>query len=152
MVERVDPWEEGHPIKLSMDELNEGRACTVVALANVTGYTFEESHKIMKYGGGREDGKGMFREEQLEAFKTLYLTFKIVASPYTKSNRITINQFLKKHPEGKFYCACRGHAFAIIDGVLYDHSEKLRRQITFAHRFYNAQDLEEIRDDRTKTT
>ncbi len=146
-MERVDPYEEGHTIGKTIKIMKEFNCCTVVTLACVTGCTFERAHHHMKHQGARPPRRGMTRECQEKAFSKLQ-TFKVKKGLYSKDNRITISQFLKKHPKGKFYCASRGHAFAIIDGVLYDHSDKPRRQITFSYRFYNEDDLKELRNER----
>lgn len=143
MVQRVNPYEEGHPIKQEITEAKDTNSCTVVALSCVTGNSWKACDGYLrKYG--RRYRKGMLRKQQEEAFKGL-TKFVTKESPYNSSNRITIGQFLKKHPKGKFYCCVRGHAFAIIDGVLYDHSERLRRQITFAYRFYTLEEVANLR-------
>ena len=143
MVQRIDPYEDGHPIKEEIKAAKDTNSCTVVTLSCVTGNTWEQCNQYLrKYG--RRYRKGMFRHQQEEAFKG-FTKFVVKESPYSNSNRITIGQFVKKHPVGKFYCCSRGHAFAIIDGVLYDHSDKLRRQITFAYRFYTLEEVEHLR-------
>jgi len=139
----VNPYEDGHPIKEEIKFAKDTNSCTVVALACVTGNTWSECNQYLsKYG--RRYRKGMTRQMQENAFKG-FTKFVVKNSPYTYKNRITIGQFIKKHPIGKFYCCVRGHAFAIIDGVLYDHSEKLRRQITFSYRFYTLDEVDKLR-------
>jgi hypothetical protein len=34
--------------------------------------------------------------------------------------RITLNQFIKQNPRGRFYVVVRGHAVGIVDGVCID--------------------------------
>ncbi|QGK90348.1 hypothetical protein QE345_gp041 [Pseudomonas phage vB_PA45_GUMS] len=41
----------------------------------------------------------------------------------------TLRQFAEENPEGRFWIAVKGHAIAIIDGVLYDHTNDKRRTI-----------------------
>jgi hypothetical protein len=113
----------------------DGNCCTVVALMVVMGCSFEDAQWWMKHKAGRKHGRGLLRKDQDRAFSAMKNT-KVVNGPYTIQNRITLNQFLKKHPVGRFYCCSRGHAFAIIDGVVYDHQNKPRRQITYAKRIY----------------
>ena len=38
----------------------------------------------------------------------------------TNFDKITLNKLIKKHPKGKLYCLIRGHAFAIVDGIVND--------------------------------
>ena len=143
MVQRVDPYEDGHPIREEVKAAVDYNSCTVVTLSCVTGNTWKQcSQYLKKYG--RRYRKGMLCKEIREAFKG-FTKFVVKESPYSTQNRITIGQFIKKHPVGKFYCCSRGHAFAIIDGVLYDHSDKSRRQITFAYRFYTLEEVEHLR-------
>ena len=143
MVQRINPYEDDHPIKQEIVAARDTNSCTVVTLACVTGNSWKQCDRYLrKYG--RRYRKGMLRGQQEEAFKGL-TKFITKESPYNSNNRITIGQFVKKHPVGKFYCCVRGHAFAIIDGVLYDHSDKLRRQITFAYRFYTLAEVDNMR-------
>lgn len=142
-MKRLDPYDDEHPIGESLKILKDRNSCTVVALACVTGNTYQSCHNFLSKYGGRKKGKGMLPSEVIKAF-THFKHFKVKKGLYTRQNRITINQFIQKHPKGKFYCCNRNHAFAIIDGVLYDHSDKARRQITLAYRFYSKEDLEEL--------
>lgn len=80
----------------------------------------------------------------LESFKK----FKVVKGEYSNRNRITLNQFVKKHPKGKYYVLHRGHAFAVVDGVVYDHTNGKRRQVTCAYRVYSQKDLEDLKRER----
>lgn len=137
--EVVNVYSSDHPIGSGIKEYKDKNSCTVVALSCVTGNTYKQCYDYMKRFG-RLHGVGMLGSQIKTAFSAMK-KFKMVESPYSHTNRITINQFLKKHPVGKFYCCSRGHAFAIIDGVLYDHTLKLRRQITMSYRFYNKEDL-----------
>lgn len=69
---------------------------------------------------------------------------KVRKGNYSCKNRITIKEFTIKHPNGRCFVVVRGHALAIIDGVVYDHSEKPRRQIQAAWRVYLPEDLQNI--------
>lgn len=40
---------------------------------------------------------------------------------YNKRARVSLNRFLAAHPKGRFVVAYYGHAFAIVDGVVYDN-------------------------------
>lgn len=117
--------------------------CTVVALSVVTGNSLADCNKYMlKFGRRFKKGMDMSQiNKALESTKHFY--FK--KGEYSRINRITINQFIKKHPVGVYYCIHRGHAFAIKDGVLYDHTEGGRRQIYAAWRVYTKDEINKFR-------
>ena len=56
-------------------------------------------------------------------------------------NYPTIEQFLRHNPRGVFYVTCRGHAFAIVDGKVFDNGavRTTRRRIVQAWRVDNPQ-------------
>lgn len=47
--------------------------------------------------------------------------------------------------KGKYYIVSRGHAYAVIDGVIYDYKESKRRQVIGAWRVYTKDEVEELR-------
>lgn len=101
--------------------------CTVIALAVVTGNSFSDCQKYLSKFG-RKKGKGLSTHNLENALnKTTKFHFK--KGDYSFSNKITLNQFIKKHPKGKYYIVSRGHAYAVIDGVIYDYKESKRRQV-----------------------
>ena len=56
----------------------------------------------------------------------------------TRLSRMTIGTFLKEYPKGRYLMHVRGHAFAIIDGVIVGNtcdSRRLRARITNAYKF-----------------
>lgn len=132
MVTRVNPLEE---IRDDFRYKGDNRYCCVVALMKVMDCSYDKAYKWCRDKGGRLKGRGMLLSEIDKMFEAMSNT-PYRKGPYSKVQRITINQFIKKHPEGRFFCANRGHAFAIIDGVLYDHTTKPRRQIYYAVRVY----------------
>jgi hypothetical protein len=88
--------------------------CTIRALALSAGIKYDVAHKIGR-DAGRKDKKGIISDYLIdEAKKNGLKFFKRVRS------QITISKFIKRNPKGKFYCKSRGHAFAIIDGVIFD--------------------------------
>lgn len=145
-MDRIDTYNDSHPIGRSIGD--DKNCCTVVSLSCVTGRSFEQCNKYLSKFGRRFMGRLSF-DNQILAFEAP-TKFKTVKSPYTMKNRITIKKFIEKHSKGKFYCCSRGHAFAIIDGVLYDHSDKPRRQIVFCYRFFNEDDLKILNDFKNK--
>lgn len=114
----------------AMKETND---CTVKAFAVVFDTTYEKAHAHLKYNCGRQNRKGIVSREVIPP--SLKKT-KHRLGPYSRDNRITLKNFIEKHREGRFYVCVRGHALAVVDGVIYDYKEGLRRQVTWAMRVY----------------
>lgn len=142
-----NPYAEG-VLGKDIKSMRDGNACTVVALQCVTGNSYKQCYEYMKKFG-RPRGKGMTTKEVCSALES-FKRFKVVKGEYSRKNRITLNQFVKKHPIGKYYLMHRGHAFAVIDGVVHDHTNGKRRQVTCAYRVYSPKDLEELLRNKTK--
>ncbi|CAB5217743.1 hypothetical protein UFOVP201_14 [uncultured Caudovirales phage] len=96
--------------------LNETNSCTIITLANVTGISYLDAHKIGA-DAGRINRKG-FYTEKLTAHA---LKFGHVFRPIANFARMSITAFCEKYPTGRFYVRKRGHAFAIINGVVHDN-------------------------------
>ena len=55
-----------------------------------------------------------------------------------KVNRMTVGTFIKNYPKGKYLISIRGHAFAIINGVVMgnpEDSRKMRSIVSAAYKF-----------------
>lgn len=113
---------------------NEHNDCTVITMAEVCKLEYHEAHKILRERFARKNRRGAFMRRT--DFKTAMCEYKVAEGPYSDKNRVSLAQFCKKHPVGRFYVLVRGHALAVIDGVVYDHSEKPRRIVTKAWRVY----------------
>jgi hypothetical protein len=120
------------------------RNCTVLALAHVANIAYLEAFEIAKQAG-RQDNKG-FKSEKLIAFANK----KFGKGHFKKIKRttITVQKFCKKYSQGRYYVRKKGHAYAIIDGVVYDRtSPKPLERILEAWKFtgnfskYNKQSL-----------
>jgi len=129
-IKHTNPYPKYEKDRLRFKERND---CTVVTFAEVFNTTYDKAHEHLKVNCGRLNRKGL-KTIQLLAPSLKRTKFKV--GPYTKQNAITIGQFVKKHPIGRYYVCVRGHALAIIDGVVCDHSERFRRKIIFAMRVY----------------
>ena len=125
------------PHKISNPKVTEGFSkedndCAVRAMANSFGTSYAYAWLMMK-AAGRPDGKGT----QVTAIhKVMTLTHEgKVAHQLTHigkgagKRQVTIGTFCKYHPHGSFYCIVRGHALAIVDGVVQDafHNKPGRR-------------------------
>lgn len=123
-------------VRRQLGEIND---CTVTAWAKVFDCPYSKAHFYMKRFG-RHHRKGMTRKQIKNAFDSVKKA-KIKEGPYSASNRICVSHFCKNHPKGRYYVLVRGHAFAIIDGVVYDYYDGPRRQITYAVRVYLEKDI-----------
>lgn len=115
-----------------LDSIREDKCCTVIALAIVTGEPLDKCFKFMSLCG-REDRKGM-SSKKLEVAFLKSKKYKFIHRKFEKPK--TIKQFVKDHSVGTYYVCVRGHAFAIIDGVVFDHTDKPLRRIKEAWRVY----------------
>lgn len=114
----------------AMKEYND---CTVKAFAITLNTSYAKAHSHLKRFCGRPNGKGIVSREVIP--QSLKNT-KHRVGPYTRENKVTLKKFCELHPQGRYYVSVRGHAVAIVDGVVYDHSDRPRRQVTFAIRVY----------------
>ena len=93
----------------------EQRDCTIRALAVSAGIPYEYAHKIGREAG-RKDKKGFHPEKLLKYAKKEYgITYK-----KKRYKSVTIQRFIKENPVGRYYVATNIHAFAIINGTIYD--------------------------------
>lgn len=114
------------------DRLKETRDCTVVSLAEVCRLDYLEAHKIMRERFKRQNKRGV----SVDKFAEILSEYTIKKGPYDWDNKIPLGQFCKKHPVGRYFVVVRGHALAVIDGVIYDHSYKPRRMVVGAWRVH----------------
>lgn len=129
-----EPWVDSYELFADYRKLyKERNDCTVIAFAVALNTTYGKAHKHMQIVYGRQKGRGVYIREHpnIGLNKT-----KHKIGPYTQENRISVANFAKKHTQGRYYCLSRGHAFAIIDGVVWDHTYRPRAQITHAVRIY----------------
>ena len=109
--------------------------CTAMAWATVFGCSPVDAREYL-YNFGYRRGKGGMTTEQVIKALSAVKKSTVVRGPYTKQNQIRLQDFIKLHPQGRYYVLVRGHALAVIDGVVYDHKEGLRRVVTNAFRVY----------------
>lgn len=86
--------------------------CVVRSYATVTGLPYTDAYRILQLWG-RLENKGV----HVRPFIRSELNF----FPFTiHDERTTIRKFLLSNYRGKFIVVVRRHAFAVIDGVIYD--------------------------------
>ena len=99
----------------SRSGIQEKGDCTIRALAISAGIPYEYAHKIGREAG-RKNKKGFNPEKLLKYAKREYgITYK-----KKRYKSITIQRFIKENPTGRYYVATNVHAFAIINGTIYD--------------------------------
>lgn len=98
--------------------------CTVVALAAAASLPYDIAHSIAE-AAGRKKNKGFQSEKLLKYFnkKRGSTQFKKV-----KRSTITVQKFCKNYPTGHYYVRKRGHAYAVIDGIVVDHTKPKPRE------------------------
>jgi len=88
----------------------ESNDCAVRAYALFKDIPYAEAHEIFAQRG-RRPGRGTKN----------YIIYDLLGRETRQTpERMTLNQLVAKFPHGRVYGMKRGHAFAIIDGVLHD--------------------------------
>ena len=99
---------------LRAEGFNERRDCTVIALAAVTGLPYPRCHAALK-AVGRKDRRGVpFRQVVQKVARDVGYSFSQVCRSGS------LRRFVLQNPQGAFYVTIRGHAFAVLDGVIHD--------------------------------
>ena len=99
----------------SRSGIQDEKDCTIRALAISAGIPYKYAHKIGREAG-RKNKKGFHPEKLLKYAKKEYgITYK-----KKRYKSITIGRFIKENPTGRYYVATNKHAFAIINGTIYD--------------------------------
>lgn len=100
---------------LRAEEFNERRDCTVIALAATTGLPYPRCHQALS-AVGRKNRRGIpFR-------KVVQKLAEEVDHDFDQVKRSgTLRRFVTEYPQGRFYVTIRGHAFAVLDGVIHDN-------------------------------
>lgn len=118
----------------------ESNDCTVRALANSTGMTYDEAHFVMK-SCGREDRKGARLCTVLNAFENLKLK-PVFISANTEDGRylrkhfnyqpwddgISLGKAVKRFNKGRYIALVNSHVVALVDGALIDTFDNRSRQ------------------------
>lgn len=88
--------------------------CTVRALVSASGATYAKCHRALEKAG-RQRRKGAPLALLIEEFKIDGFFFEEVVS-----EPITIRKFLNAFPDGRYLCRIAKHAFAVVEGVVWD--------------------------------
>lgn len=122
-------------IKESSAKYNEYDDCTVRALSFVTGIPYEDAHVIAKESG-RPDREGWYAHRVIqEAMEYGYKFNQIDLYSILKRlgiKKISAKRFAELFPTGSLYVCRRGHAFAIINGKIYnERNDRVFIQIAY---------------------
>jgi len=125
--------------------------CTVTALSASFDISADEAYEYAAKSWGRRRGKGVATLTMIN--KTFPLAEGITQSKEAlgkevvrvkteqdykqpdssiKTRDMNLSTFCKKYPRGKFYILVKGHALAIIDGEIVDHTDKPKRRVYYA--------------------
>jgi hypothetical protein len=134
---------------------HESRDCFVHAIRFVTGVPYRDAHEFVRTHFGRVDGKstmgvdsGLQRIDQLKQYIFGFRVFTQKTMVSTRLRRTrwgayrqvgvyrTAAQFAARFPRGKFLLCSNNHAFACIDGQIYDNGYAgARTNVTYAWEF-----------------
>lgn len=94
------------------DVPGETNDCTVRSLAVAGQMPYAKAHEMMRTLCGRRSGKGCcpYRAYEAAGAKRLPIDYR----------RMTLGQFLRRYPVGRFAVTVHAHALAIVDGAAYD--------------------------------
>lgn len=106
--------------------------CAVKALMAVTGVPYRDAHAWSAVHFARKDcGAAMLWDKALGAHAQQALTIfgyrvyeqpaPAIERPNGYKNYGTLAQFVRTHSKGRFLLSSTSHAFALIDGVVYDN-------------------------------
>ena len=108
-------------------EYNEHNDCSVRAVMTVTGSTYKAAHTLLAEDCGRPNRRGVSsynftrRMDQGEVLGSKLERVKGIGYQWEpNAKRITLAKFIQQNPVGTFLLGKRGHAFAVVDGVLVD--------------------------------
>ena len=99
--------------------------CTVTALATVLGVDYGVAFDIAEEAG-RKPKRGFKSEILVRYFNKKKAEKAGYKFHYAIRSNITVQKFCKRFPTGRFYVRKKGHAFAIVDGTVFDRSEDVR--------------------------
>lgn len=104
--------------------------CGVRAVAWAANVEYKIAHQAFEKYAKRKRRQGVYNYQIREAIAGLQEEKRIKTWEYDSEfkpssfHRMSINQFIEKNPRGRFVCVCHGHAFAIVNGMVYDNSDR----------------------------
>lgn len=106
--------------------------CTVRALSNAAGVTYESAHEFMRVYAGRVSRRGSTVSNLTKAYERVgaknitfsgkyrYWCSKFANNCSVTDKGLTLKTFLANNPIGRFVVVVTGHAVCVVDGRLVD--------------------------------
>lgn len=116
--------------------LEETNDCTVTSLAFLMGWTYRYTANWMRVNAGRHHRKPV----------SMYVASHEVpgakdVNGLRPDKGVTLGEFCKAHPVGRYWVNVTGHALAVVNGQVHDHSLRPRRRVRYAWRIHNEPQL-----------
>jgi hypothetical protein len=99
---------------LSLSGMKDNNNCTIRALSIASGIPYDEAFEIGR-SAGRKTGHGFYTHKLMAHARKNGIAFRKM-----NYKSITLQKFLSMGLVGRFIVKRRGHAFAIIGGVIHD--------------------------------
>lgn len=125
----VNIWEI---YKAEQEARNETNDCTVVSLAYALRLPYDVAHLIMAKSGRVERSWG-----SMTCAAAIVEPGRLVKVEGLPFPHITLSEFCKTHPIGRYWVGVTGHALVVENGRVCDHSDKVRRRVDMAWRVYD---------------
>jgi hypothetical protein len=111
---------------------NDTNNCVVISFHLAAGIPYSKADEICTLAG-RKRNKGAYLKPMFSVARKKGIRFKKIPI-----KRMTLKKFLLKYPKGRFVVERNGHAFAIINGKIYDSQKNGERCILFnCYKFEN---------------
>lgn len=124
----VDTYKQFAACRAGAGEAND---CTVISLAAVMNWPYQLAHSHMRNSAGRAVGGGANMEIAANALDAMSEVGGICPE-----KGICLGDFCKAHPAGRYWVFVTGHALAVVNGQVHDHSLRPRRRVRYAWRIH----------------
>jgi hypothetical protein len=122
-LKRMAPFAYRDGGKAIAHRLSERNDCVVRALACASGISYQDAYDLASWHG-RQRNRGTLRAavlfDALFPGARLFWATAFRRDPLNEPRPTTLGRFIEAHPLGRFLCLKRGHAFAVVDGVVHD--------------------------------
>ena len=144
-------------VKISESQSNlaksETNDCVVRAFMMTLDLSYDKAHKFVAEKFKRVNRKGTYTQMymknilgcQKNGYKMNLMGYhpsrvfgdrkKLLNPKYKKETGYTVKSFMEQHPVGRYFIIVKGHALALVDGVLYGNSDEqyngFRRQVHY---------------------
>ena len=116
-------------MQISSGKFREKNDCVVKALAIASGKSYEEAHEILKKHG-RKNRRGTQRYTSLKAIREVNPSADFERIKKPNGSQYTFRTISEAFPKGNYILYVRGHAAAMVDGVIEDWAAGTCKRIT----------------------